>query len=81
MRYFKRAGSDEVEVMSESRTASPNTRWPAEQLAKHGFTEVPEPKEIAEEAEKERLIAEKQRDLAISALKAEGKLDSQGKVK
>jgi len=38
-RYFKRNGSESVEKLSDSRTASPNLWWSAEQMTEHGFTE------------------------------------------
>jgi hypothetical protein len=40
MRYFKRQGSEVIERMSTSRTATPNAMWSDEQLAAHGFTVV-----------------------------------------
>lgn len=38
-RFFKRTGSETVEIMSEERTASPNVWWSIEQMRSHGFTE------------------------------------------
>ena len=86
-RFFKRAGSDVVERMSEERTGKPNVWWSNEQLAAHGFREATNMEQKAEyarlgqEAEREKLIAEKTKDLAVAALKAEGKLDETGKIK
>jgi len=84
MRYFQRKGSTKVEVISESRTAAPNIWWPAEQMQLHGFTECPpdaEALKVEDEKEVEVLIAAKQRELAIAALRAEGKIDTSGKLK
>ena len=87
-RYFKRTGSEVVEIISEERTASPNIWWPPEQMTIHGFTEVKvqsvidaEDKKAKDAKDAEALIAAKTRELAISALKAEGKLGQEGKVK
>lgn len=40
-RYFKRSGSEAIEKISDSRTASPNLWWTPEQMTAHGFTECP----------------------------------------
>lgn len=87
-RYFKRQGSEVVERISDSRTASPNLWWSPEQMTIHGFTEVTNPNVVAEEDqkkkdsdEKEALIQAKIREQAITALKAEGKIDQSGNIK
>ena len=84
-RFFQRQGSLEVEVISEKRTDSPNIWWSNEQMRAHGFSECPgDPETIKAEAdakELEELIKSKTRELAITALKAEGKLNQEGKVK
>jgi len=82
-RFFKRTGSEVVEIISEERTASPNIWWSPEQLTIHGFKEVSSLEKQAEidvTAEKEKLISAKIREQAISALKTEGKLDQSGEI-
>ena len=67
--------------LTDDRTASPNSKWKPEQLALHGFELVADPVVEKTEAEKvEELIEAKKRELAVSALKVEGKLDEAGKV-
>ncbi len=61
----------------DDRTASPNTAWKAEQLILHGFELVVDP---VSEPTIDELIRSKSRDIAIAALKAEGKLDASGKT-
>ena len=82
--YFKRQGSEVVEKVSEDRTASPNIWWSIEQMKIHGFTECqPDPVALQkerDEADAEALIQAKMRDLAVTSLKAEGKLDQSGKI-
>lgn len=63
--------------LSDDRTMTPNSRWKAEQLALHGFEIVPDP---VSTISVEDLIVAKTRELAITALKAEGKLDGNGKI-
>lgn len=38
-KFFKRAGSELIERMSEERTGKPNIWWSPEQLTSHGFVE------------------------------------------
>ena len=83
MRYFQRQGSTKVEVISEDRTASPNIWWPTEQMRIHGFSECPggaKAIELEDAKAVEDMIEKKTRELAISELKKEGKLDQSGKI-
>lgn len=82
-RFFQRQGSLEVEVISEERTASPNIWWSNEQMRAHGFSECPggaKAVEIEDAKAVEDMIAKRTRELAISELKKEGKLDQSGKI-
>ena len=82
-RFFQRQGSLEVEVLSEKRTDSPNIWWSNEQMRAHGFSECPggaKEAELEDEKAVELMIAQKTRELAVSALKAEGKLNGHGKA-
>jgi hypothetical protein len=83
-RYFKRQGSEVIEKISDSRTASPNLWWTPEQMTIHGFTECKaDPVAVQkekDEADAEALIQAKMRDLAVASLKSEGKLDQAGKI-
>lgn len=67
--------------LTDDRTASPNNKWKAEQLSIHGYELVADPVvEKTDEQKKEELIESKKRELAVTALKAEGKLDGEGKL-
>lgn len=63
--------------LTDDRTASPNSKWKPEQLAIHGYELVADPES---EPTVEDLIATKTRELAVEALKKDGKLTSDGKV-
>lgn len=81
MHYVKKVNGQLVGgpwPLTSDRTASPNTAWKAEQLAIHGFELVPDP---MVEPTVDDLITAKTRELAIAALKSEGKLDADGKIK
>lgn len=81
MHYIKKVNGQLVGgpwLLSADRTASPNTAWKKEQLELHGFELVADP---VKEPTLEELIADKTRELAVEALKSEGKLDQSGKVK
>lgn len=63
--------------LTNDRTKSPNSSWKLEQMNKHGFAFVEDPpKKITVDD----LIAQKTREIAIKALKEEGKLDADGKI-
>lgn len=81
MHYVKKVNGQLVGgpwPLTDDRTASPNSKWKAEQLALHGFELVPDP---VVEPTVDELIAAKTKELAVNALKAEGKLDASGKIK
>jgi len=78
MHYIKTGqGAGGPWPLTDDRTASPNSKWKPEQLALHGFELVPDP--VAAPTVEE-LIATKTRELAVAALKTEGKLDQAGKI-
>lgn len=63
--------------LTSERTASPNTAWKAEQLALHGYELVADP---VKELTVDELIAQKTKEIAVEALKKDGKLTSDGMV-
>jgi hypothetical protein len=63
--------------LTDDRTASPNSKWKLDQMNLHGFAFVADP--VAKPTVDD-LVAIKTRELAIEALKSEGKLDESGKV-
>jgi len=74
----------EPKELSTDRTATPNTRWPKEQLDHWGFRVLEEGDplldNVGEDSKREQLITQKQRELAVASLKSEGKLDKDGKI-
>jgi hypothetical protein len=63
--------------LSDDRTKSPNSKWKLEQMNIQGFAFVADPV-VAPTVDS--LVAEKTREIAITELKKEGKLDSAGNV-
>ena len=64
--------------LTDDRTKAPNSKWKLDQMNKHGFSFVEDP---VKEQTKEELIIAKTRELAVEALKKEGKLDASGNMK